>query len=197
MCLAIYKPAEAQVDKALMKRACITNSDGMGIVTAVNGQMIRFRSLNNFDEFYTFYKEYEKYQMLIHFRMATHGKVCEENIHPFHVRGNLFMCHNGTFSTYDPSNEKSDTRLIAEKLAKISNIENVLRSKIITDSVGITIGNEKVILMDDKDFYIYNESRGIWKDDVWYSHSGSFGTHGFFPEEDFEGEACRTYVLVD
>jgi predicted glutamine amidotransferase len=173
MCLAIYKPEDATVSRATLKKGSISNSDGMGIVVATEYTMIRYRTLKDFEMFYRFYKEYEKYPMMIHFRWATIGRVCEENIHPFRVKDNLFMCHNGGFTRYG-NNEISDTREVAQELGKIRDIEKCLRDKTILNKADAIIGSQKVIMMDMKDFYIFNENLGIWKDDVWYSNTGGF-----------------------
>lgn len=194
MCLAIYKPEDATVSRATLKKGSNTNSDGMGIVVATEHTMLRYRTLKDFESFYRFYKEYEKYPMMIHFRWATVGRVSEENIHPFRIKDNLFMCHNGGFYQYG-NEEVSDTREVAKELSKIKDIEKCLRDKTILDKADAIIGTQKVIMMDNKDFYIFNENLGVWKDDVWYSNSGGF-TYGS-EEEDFEGEACNRYVLVD
>lgn len=194
MCLAIYKPENAQVSRATLKKGSISNSDGMGIVVATETAMIRYRTLKDFDRFYQFYKDYEKFPMMIHFRWATVGKVCEENIHPFRIKDDLFMCHNGGFHQYG-NNDVSDTREVAQELGKIKDIEKCLRNKDILDKADAIIGYQKVIMMDMKDFYIFNENSGVWKDDVWYSNAGGF-TYGR-EEEDFEGEACSRYVLTD
>jgi predicted glutamine amidotransferase len=197
MCLAIYKPENAQVSRATLKKGSVSNSDGMGIVVATESAMIRYRTLKDFDRFYQFYKEYEKYPMMIHFRWATVGRVSEENIHPFRIKDNLFMCHNGGFYNFG-NNEVSDTRAVAEELGKIKDIEKCLRNKDVLDKADAIIGYQKVIMMDMKDFYIFNENSGVWKDDVWYSNSGGF-TYGREEEdfEDDEGAACRRYVLTD
>jgi predicted glutamine amidotransferase len=72
-----------------------------------NGQIKVFKEMTNFDRFY---KEYAKQRkankgsnFVLHFRIATSGKIDKTNCHPFAVNKNLAFVHNGIISI-DPIN---------------------------------------------------------------------------------------------
>jgi predicted glutamine amidotransferase len=173
MCLAIFKPEGEKVTRELMLNANNHEGDGIGIVASTPNGVIRWRGFD-FEEFYKIYQQNEEYDCMIHFRGASVGGVNIDNTHPFHIKDNLFMCHNGTFMNYIGNSEKSDTRLVAEDLADIPNIEKCLRigkeGREAFKKAESIISNQLVILMDDKDFFIFNEQQGSWVDNVWYSH---------------------------
>ena len=178
MCLAVYKPKAVTIKQEYLIRGAKGNSDGMGLVAALPTGMMRYRTLDDFDTFYNVYKKYEMYPMLIHFRIRTAGMVIEENCHPFHIKDNLFMIHNGGFYNYDDTyNVKSDTRLVAEALAKLPHIERLLTdsSSALFKQVEDIIGSQKVVMLDKDFHHIFNEKYGFWQEGCWWSNSSGVG----------------------
>ena len=167
----------------------------MGLVASTLSGMVRYRTLDDFDTFYNIYKKYELYPMLIHFRIRTAGMIIEENCHPFRIKNDLFMIHNGGFySYYDTKGIKSDTRLVAEELSKLPYIESVLTdsNSSLFKKVEDIIGTQKVIMLDKNFHHIFNESYGFWQEGCWWSNASGVGSRMKEVEgsEDMAGGAC-------
>jgi len=108
----------------------------------------------------------------IHFRYATHGKVDTVNAHPFKLRKNLYMMHNGIINIDTSSDEtKSDTWHYAQYLKDYG----ITADKLDLLGVGEEIGpGNKVVFMDSHGtISIANEKSGLWVDDQWYSNGYS------------------------
>jgi hypothetical protein len=108
----------------------------------------------------------------IHFRYATHGRVDAINAHPFKLRKNLYMMHNGIINIDTSSDEtKSDTWHYAQYLKDYG----ITSDNIDLLGVGEEVGpGNKVVFMDSHGtISIANEKSGLWVDDQWYSNSYS------------------------
>lgn len=97
MCVIIAKKKGVKVpSKKFLERAYRANPDGCGYATS-SGVMFKSPS---FKEFWDHFKEHARKEdsIIIHFRWATHGEVCEANCHPFAytVADEVgYMAHNG------------------------------------------------------------------------------------------------------
>lgn len=115
---------------------------------------------------------YKRGPVLIHARIATLGKVCIENCHPFPIRGGV-MAHNGTLwhggNGVSRLAEKSDTREYAERMTNNLGYEVV---DLACEQLGIVIEkkNKFVFLYAKGKFVIVNENEGVWQKDTWFSN---------------------------
>ncbi len=97
MCVIIIKPKNVPLPGySTLQRASRQNPHGCGFV--VQGSR-PFKSLS----FDTFYKRLQKVDaslpIIIHFRYATHGAVCDANCHPFFDnKTGISFAHNGILS---------------------------------------------------------------------------------------------------
>ena len=172
MCIAILKQKEKTIDKDLLKTCSENNRDGCGFAYVDNGKII----IKKFMEFEKFWEEYSKVQdnhtMLIHFRIATHGKVELSNCHPFKLNNKMAIIHNGIISGYGSKTENlSDTKDFINKV--IGNITyKIWKNPSFRELVGMGIGNSKLVILDNEErYYIINENKGEWVDGVWFSNS--------------------------
>src|SRR4249919_3576665 len=117
MCIAILVPQGNTVPPETLVRAFNSNRDGAGFAYLKKGEVIIDKGYMNLPDFLNKYKQLKdsKVQdngpMLIHCRIATMGKVCPENCHPFRLRDGA-MIHNGSLwwdNDGDRSASKSDT----------------------------------------------------------------------------------------
>lgn len=91
MCVIIYVPKGVELPSIDELRAAYTrNHDGCGFVSETD----HYKSLH----FSTFMRRLSKRKInenvIIHFRLATHGSVKVKNCHPFY-RGGYWFAHNG------------------------------------------------------------------------------------------------------
>ncbi len=174
MCIAIYKPENILIDKETLERCYNANSDGAGYMFHKNSKLYIKKGFFSFDDFWKSYRRDKKKETVIHFRIKTHGTISESNCHPYKVSEDLGFVHNGIISGYtDPL--KSDTLLFNEdiiqpfvaKWGKLGIFEDPVK-KLIENRIGFS----KLIFMTNSgDVEIFNEDKGIWDNDVWYSNS--------------------------
>lgn len=170
MCIAIVKPKDKTISEARLRTCFENNPDGCGFAY-LNGTTIYIRK---FMEFEDFYKEYSAHEhdsnMLIHFRIATHGGVNLENCHPFKLNDRMALVHNGIISGYGDKATKSDTRDFIDKV--LNNISwKMWKNEAFRTLVGDAIGYSKFGILDVYgNTYIINEHCGVYDDGVWYSN---------------------------
>lgn len=92
MCVIIIKPAGVEMpSEQILRQAYRANPDGCGFVSDTN----YYRTMN-FDKFMKKLKKCSNDEnVIIHFRLATHGSVRLGNCHPFTDRKGLYFAHNG------------------------------------------------------------------------------------------------------
>ena len=172
MCIAILKPSDKTLDKNLLRTCADNNPDGCGFAYADDNKVI----IKKFMDFNSFWKDYNKVQdgktMLIHFRIATHGKVELANCHQFTLNDHMALIHNGIISGYGSKTENlSDTKDFIDKV--IGNISyKMWKNPSFIKLVEATIDYSKLVILDNKGrYYIVNEKKGNWVDGVWYSNT--------------------------
>lgn len=172
MCIAIKNTRNTISKKTL--RNCWNNNDmGAGILYINQaGHLSDFKELVSFDNFYKAYqyiRSITKHPVILHFRIATHGKINKENCHPFYVSEKLGFVHNGIISIDTPYKEYSDTWHFNELLKRLP--ENFLSNEAIMLLIEEFISWSKLIFMDNKGkVTIVNEKDGQMHKGDWYSN---------------------------
>ena len=174
MCIAIMKSENKKINKATLKRCYDANPDGAGFMFADNKKLNVQKGYFTFKDFYKEYKPHENKQVLLHFRIKTHGPIDKANCHPFLVNSGLGFIHNGIISGYG-DNKESDTiqfnnSILKKIVAKHGN--NSLFDDPMVELIENVIGYSKLVFLDRHGNYkIMNEDKGSWHDGVWYSNS--------------------------
>lgn len=179
MCIAIFKPAGLMIEKETLKTCFDNNPDGCGFAYInVDFQGVRRIKVKKSMDFETFYRQYERATrinpdspFLIHFRIATHGEVSKFNCHPFETRDGQVFIHNGIINGVGLDNRKSDTQLFNDKILKVlpngwegsSGIRTLIEKFIVTSKL--------VVMNEDGAVTIFNEAKGEWANDIWWSNS--------------------------
>ena len=167
------KSANKKISKSTLRRCYDANPDGAGFMYAEDKQLVVNKGYFTFKEFYKEYKPHGDKQVLIHFRIKTHGPIDKDNCHPFLVNSGLGFIHNGIINGYG-SNLKSDTiefneTILQKIVAKHGN--NSLFDDPMVELIENVIGYSKLVFLDRHGNYtIMNEKKGNWNDGVWYSN---------------------------
>lgn len=174
MCIAIWKDQDKIITKATLSQCFNSNPDGAGFMYHEGDKLHIQKGFFEFDKFYKEYKKHELKQCVIHFRIKTHGSISVDNCHPFSITENLGFVHNGIISGYGEA-DVSDTRdfnhKILQELVNKWGEESLFEPSIQT-LIEAKIGYSKLIFLDNLgNAEIFNENKGIWDDDVWYSNS--------------------------
>ena len=178
MCIAIYKPAEKSITKDTLKTCFTNNPDGAGFSYINTDYMgisrMKIKKYMKFDDFWRAYSKAidiaPNSPFLIHFRIGTHGEKTTYNCHPFFVNKELTFIHNGIISGVGTDKRKSDTQLFNDKVLK-KLPKGWQYNEGIQTLVESFIGGSKLIMMDiNGDVTIFNENKGVWDNDCWYSN---------------------------
>ncbi len=181
MCIAILKLPNGTVTSEQLARGFSRNRDGGGFAYVKDGKVIVNKGHMQLKDFIAAYEaaleSAPDSKFLIHFRIATAGKITADNTHPFKLRGGALI-HNGSFFWNGYEAEKSDTRIVAEKLDEtlLTKSDWFLSKSNLEQAVSY---NKVVVLFDDGDHLILNEKGGDWIDNVWYSNSSCQALAGF------------------
>ncbi len=113
MCVICYIPQGVETPPyKVIKAMRIANPHGMGFCTPSQYR----KSVANFEVFVRCLKRRSINEpCLIHFRLATHGSIKQENCHPFHDRKTgVYFAHNGILDI-KPANDKTDSETAFRK----------------------------------------------------------------------------------
>jgi predicted glutamine amidotransferase len=175
MCIAILN-TKGTISKKTFKTCWINNPDGGGLAYSDKGKVKTVKELKCFKQLYKSYLDIRQAQpdanILIHFRIATHGKINETNCHPFKVNSNLAFIHNGMIygKGLEISSEFSDTYLFNQVILK-KLPQNFIKNEAILKLLEEYIEYSKIIFITGgNDWAILNENLGFWDGDNWYSN---------------------------
>lgn len=195
MCVAIFKPANTHIPKDVFEQCFQANGHGAGFALgAVDGEgkpfLLHEKGFFTFADFWAAWEklpDVDRFEGLIHFRIATHGSQTKENCHPFMFRADNMdwgVIHNGTFGhfgTLGAKHDKSDTRMFVERviapLAKFN--PDFMEDRKVVEYLDKRMNwNKVVIYRADGKFLILNEGAGDWIElekgggEVWFSNKG-------------------------
>lgn len=122
MCLIIWRQAKQYITDEFLKDVWSRNDDGWGIMWTDKFKVNVHRGMD-YESFIKEYRALEKdkrRQMVIHFRMATHGAKTIKNCHPFKVMDDVYLMHNGIISIDIPTMDKelSDTKIFVRDVLR-------------------------------------------------------------------------------
>lgn len=176
MCLIIYSPKGALVERSVAAYAHCQNSDGIGVMS-VEG-IEKFMGRKALKRAYRYIQTYlspHETPYGLHFRWATHGDVKLANTHPYETPdGKHWVMHNGVISltTAESSKNESDTAVFVRKyMDAIRPFDDKTYWTHIESLVNW--GNKLLVMDDGGQFKICNEDAGVWVEGMWYSNTYS------------------------
>lgn len=190
MCIAILNKSGFIPDQHI-QNSFDNNYDGAGLAWIESGIIKTYKTMNDISEFIQTYKKIRKNNdspILLHFRISTHGKVNISNVHPFMIGNKMAMIHNGMIDFPILNKNLSDTHSLVLLLNKLSNPENIHDSNSVEfQFIKETCDNHSkmVFLSADSKYTIFNEEKGHWIDQTWYSNY----TYKDYGRYDFGGKS--------
>lgn len=176
MCIAILNTKTVTLKKDLLRNCWENNGDGAGILYIDKKQLKVFKEMTSFDNFYKNYMDirhrYGRNNMVLHFRISTHGRVNETNCHPFLVDNNIGFVHNGMIYDVPNSTEFSDTYMFNETILKNLKV-GFEHNDTVLDMLQSFIGSGSKLIFLNKDnhYAIVNEKAGHWNMGCWFSNN--------------------------
>ena len=197
MCVAIYKPENVQTPSLdTLKKCWDANPDGAGFALCTGGDKYAIEIHKGYMTWKSFVIAYEKYladftgDLLLHFRIATHGGISPGNTHPFSLTGdvkllkhtnvltNYALIHNGILPI-EPSGDISDTMEFCRRLAPL--YQNIPSAFNLIEGMA---GNNKIAVMTRERVHLFGQWERI--DGVYFSNllwDWSWDIEPFLPDK--------------
>ena len=118
MCVIFHKPADVTVSETDIKNAHEINDDGFGYMyyDSVNDRIEAKKAVyKDVNKIVQKFADLEGTEACFHFRIKTHGSICNTQCHPFRVTSKkhgmeIYVMHNGTISGLNGAAGESDTQ---------------------------------------------------------------------------------------
>lgn len=200
MCLLTCFLPDVQPDIDTLLKGADHNPDGHGWALIADGaRILTGRSMDPdvaVEEFRVARLAHPEGYALFHSRIGTQGPTNLANCHPFPTGPSAradapltFMAHNGMLPVQVPKgDERSDTRYFADKLMPqwFFHLDAKKTRRRFESWLG-SFNKIAVLTVDprySKQFYLFNEYQGTWKNGIWYSnqnHCWSFPKYDRYP----------------
>lgn len=175
MCIIIVANKNKKIPNEHIKLASELNCDGFGISASVNNKLFVYKSISiNSDDIIKLYNSIRQVatgDIVLHFRLATHGNVSDKLCHPFYVNKDLVMFHNGVMrdsvSGYNKNNKnESDTKAFVNNVLKNFK-KGFQNNKTIMNMISTSVGEcNKLCFLDNTGKTSYTSS------DNWVEYNG-------------------------
>ena len=175
MCIIIVANKNKKIPNEHIKLAYELNCDGFGISASVNNKLFVYKSISiNSDDIIKLYNSIRQVatgDIVLHFRLATHGDVSDKLCHPFYVNKDLVMFHNGVIrdsvSGYNEHNKnESDTTAFVNNVLKNFK-KGFQNNKTVMNMISTSVGEyNKLCFLDNTGKTSYTSS------DNWVEYNG-------------------------
>lgn len=182
MCVIVHQPSDAYLSKRTAEQMWERNPDGAGFAFINDDGRIETGKAMNFESFWRQFESKRSVNrdkdFLVHFRIATSGKIGLDNTHPFVVDEYTVMAHNGMLNSIvgniPREAELSDTREFIEKVVK-ELPEDWLDNPTLVRMMEDYIGFSKLMFLTTnpalkENVYILNRDQGDDVHKMWWSN---------------------------
>ncbi len=182
MCVAIFKVKGRRVPTKQELQNCFrTNNDGAGFSWLDRRGSQKLFWEKGFMSFRSFWKAFSKKnfkksdQIMVHFRITSHGKTSRGNTHPFPISNDFhemqelsgttdkLLMHNGILDC-GTTKEFSDTMEFVKIISKFD-----IKEKDVRRLIGMARGNSKIAIMQGSTVYYWGD--WIEENGVYFSNS--------------------------
>jgi hypothetical protein len=194
VCLLSYYAPGVQPDPEHLRNGARLNPDSFGFSLALGLIDTRrgFDAGEMIDLFVTARRERPDVHALFHSRKSTDTASTLENAHPFPVgrSGMTVTAHNGYFFAHAAGDDRSDSKVFAEEILPLYDLDNPLERRLLEQRMG---PNRAVVLSvsghHERSAYILNKDQGITLEDgSWHSNAMFLGV---------QPEGCRLCFTED
>ncbi len=133
MCVITYKPANVTISETDLYQMWQANRDGAGLAFFEGEKVVVKKGFMIYEDLLSFVNKHQNKELVIHFRLATHGAITEELTHPFYVSSNIdrivsleneanlnsILFHNGIISGYGYHDISDTAHFISEVYSRI------------------------------------------------------------------------------
>jgi len=187
MCvIAVKEKGVAWPSHADMQRCFTSNPDGGGLAWFDGKKMWVKKGYFSWKEMWKDMKTIEEYPVIFHTRIATHGSVEYKNCHPFLLKNNVALAHNGVIHGMTTRANQTDTQAFAQQY-----IEPLKSSFIFSEGEdsaafrglvekGIGSYNKMAMMNTKGKIIILNRSAGVEYQGLWFSNN-SYAPKAYTP----------------
>jgi hypothetical protein len=144
MCVILHRKAGNVVSEKDLMEAYEYNPHGCGLMYRKNGRVTAHKGLWKFDLLMDKLYSLGDIEYLLHLRIMTVGEINVKNCHPFRIKRNTWMMHNGTFKITQVDKTMSDTWHVSKMLRDCKLTNDFL------NKFGSNIGTNRVAFMNGK-----------------------------------------------
>lgn len=175
MCIAISNSAGSTLKQEWIKNSWDNNGDGAGLLWLQDGKLNVFKEMDSFVSYWEKYLEVRstcpESNILLHFRISTHGKINHTNCHPFLVDETIGFIHNGMIHQVERHEDFSDTFMFNETILK-GLPKGWQYNPVICELINEYIDSNKLVFLDTNNVVtIINEKAGHWVGSDWFSNT--------------------------
>ena len=177
MCVAIYKPKRVNLPSLeILKQCWDANPDGAGFAMLTGGERAIeiHKGYMTWKQFVTAHEKYHLAEfngdLLLHFRIATHGGISPGNTHPFcitkdvkllqhtNVLSNNALIHNGILPIEPEVKGISDTMELCRRLAEGGLSRNI---PAVFNLIQGMAGNNKIAVMTREKVHLFGDWESV------------------------------------
>lgn len=162
MCVIVHKPAGEVISDFDLYDMWQANKDGAGLAFfRSDGAIVVHKGIMRLDDLCILMDKLTKVELVLHFRLATHGKTNRLQTHPFVITDTIgdakgtqavvwnkpVLFHNGIISGYGTENYSDTLEFTVKTLSQIPDLETQLDVLALVPGKYAVLGNGQVHLI--------------------------------------------------